>query len=794
MNVVTITWSLVASACLTLAAMNVLVWFKKRTEWSNLLIFAMAAGTAGIAFGELAMMMAGTPAQFGRALRWTHLPVWLVIVSLVLFVRTYLRSGRPWLAWTVCGVRTLSLVLNFVFSPNLNYREITSLHQIRFLGESVSIAQGASNPWMLLAQAGTLLLAVFAVDAAFTVRRREDRRKALVLSSGIMFFVLASLTQSVLVFWGIVSMPITISVFFLGIVAITAYEMSLDVRRAAQLSNDLRESEARLRDIMFSVGDWVWEVDEKEVYTFSSTKGSELFGHVIGKTPFDLMPPDEAKRVGALFSEIAAKKAPITDLESWRVGKNGEKIYLLTNGVPILDETGNLKGYRGVDKDITDRKNMEESLRTSEEKFREFFKNTPDYCYIISPEGTILNVNSAVLRALGYEKEELIGKPVSMIYESGSFARMKELFGQWKTSGQVRNEEVVIITRQGEKRTVLLNVGAVRDNAGTIIYSTSVQTDITERKLAEASRREGLERYKAVVEGFDGLIYICSQDHRIEFMNKRLIERTGRNAAGELCYKALHDKDAVCEWCVNEKVFEGETMRWEVQSPKDHRWYYVVNTPIYHVDGTMSKQAMIMDITERKLAEEALDESRTQIAAVMNSTNDWIWSVDPVRFGLLTWNRGLADHFLKRVGLTIAVGMTPYDLLPPERAAQWPELYNRALREGTFTTEYDVTNQANILLLSINVMKRGGQVFGISVFGKDITERKVAEEALKENESALRNSRKDLQLLAGRLIFAQEEELRRLSRELHDDLTQRLAVLAIEAGKLELDLDKMPER
>ena len=506
------------------------------------------------------------------------------------------------------------------------------------------------------------------------------------------------------------------------------------------------------------------------------------------------MPPDEANRVGALFSEIAAKKAPITDLESWHVGKNGEKICLLTNGVPILDETGNLKGYRGVDKDITDRKNMEESLRTSEEKFREFFKNTPDYCYIISPEGTILNVNSAVLRALGYEKEELIGKPVSMIYESGSFARMKELFGQWKTSGQVRNEEVVIITRQGEKRTVLLNVGAVRDNAGTIIYSTSVQTDITERKLAEASRREGLERYKAVVEGFDGLIYICSQDHRIEFMNKRLIERTGRNAAGELCYKALHDKDAVCEWCVNEKVFEGETMRWEVQSPKDHRWYYVVNTPIYHVDGTMSKQAMIMDITERKLAEEALDESRTQIAAVMNSTNDWIWSVDPVRFGLLTWNRGLADHFLKRVGLTIAVGMTPYDLLPPERAAQWPELYNRALREGTFTTEYDVTNQANILLLSINVMKRGGQVFGISVFGKDITERKVAEEALKENESALRNSRKDLQMLAGRLISAQEEELRRLSRELHDDLTQRLAVLAIEAGKLELDLGRMPEK
>jgi len=131
----------------------------------------------------------------------------------------------------------------------------------------------------------------------------------------------------------------------------------------------LRASEERLRDITFSMADWVWETDENGVYTYSSEKGLDLFGStqkdIIGKTPFDFMPPDEAKRVAALFAEIVANKAPIIDLENWNIGKNGERICLLTNGVPILDEEGNLKGYRGVDKDISERKLAEEQIRTA---------------------------------------------------------------------------------------------------------------------------------------------------------------------------------------------------------------------------------------------------------------------------------------------------------------------------------------------------------------------------------------------------------------------------------------------
>ena len=93
-SLVTVIWSMIASACLTLAGIQLLVWCKTRDAWPNLLFSLTAVSTAAFAFCELRMMRASTPAEFASTLKWGQVPVWLLVVSLVGFVRVLLKAGQ----------------------------------------------------------------------------------------------------------------------------------------------------------------------------------------------------------------------------------------------------------------------------------------------------------------------------------------------------------------------------------------------------------------------------------------------------------------------------------------------------------------------------------------------------------------------------------------------------------------------------------------------------------------------------------------------------------------------------
>jgi len=164
-------------------------------------------------------------------------------------------------------------------------------------------------------------------------------------------------------------------------------------------------------------------------------------------------------------------------------------------------------------------------------------------------------------------------------------------------------------------------------------------------------------------------------------------------------------------------------------------WISINSVPLFNMGETTPDGVITTfhDMTSYKIAEKELYESNILRKAIVESTSDLIWSVDPERFGLLSFNNALASYFKKSRGITIQTGYPPEILLPTaEYAKVWHGMYKRAMIEGHYTTEYLVHTGKRVLELSFNVLKQDNHIFAISVFGKDITRRKQAEEKLKK--------------------------------------------------------------
>lgn len=142
----------------------------------------------------------------------------------------------------------------------------------------------------------------------------------------------------------------------------------------------LRESEGRFRDVVNNTGDWIWEVDKEGRYTYSSPVVKQVVGYedkeVLGKHFYDFFHPDERDELKNAVFELFKQKKPLKDFINRNVHKDGHVVILEISGVPLLDDSGNLVGYRGIDRDITPRKEAEEKLKETLEMLRKSLAGT----------------------------------------------------------------------------------------------------------------------------------------------------------------------------------------------------------------------------------------------------------------------------------------------------------------------------------------------------------------------------------------------------------------------------------
>lgn len=227
-------------------------------------------------------------------------------------------------------------------------------------------------------------------------------------------------------------------------------EMGVRARKASEKA--LMESEERFRSLVESSNDWIWEINADYCYTYVSPRVIDLLGYasetLMGKTPFSLMPEAEAAIAKARFSNIADQRKSFRLWEHRYQHQDGRLIYMETNGSPILDADGNLKGYRGIDRDISERKRVENELRLYKDQLEETVQQRTSELLLARDAAEAANkAKSVFLANMSHE----LRTPLNAILGYSSLLRCDSQM----TPPQ--RDKLGIINRSGERLLNLIN-------------------------------------------------------------------------------------------------------------------------------------------------------------------------------------------------------------------------------------------------------------------------------------------------------------------------------------------------
>jgi len=498
MSWVTFIWAMVFGACATLALPHLLIGLKQRAA-ENLLFALAAFSVAVIALGELFLLHARTTEEMGRALQWTHIPIFFLIVAIVFFVRAYFGTGRLWVGVAACGVRLVCLIINFACPPNLNFREITGMRHFHFLGETIAMPVGVGSPWTRLGELSSLLLLAFVIDASWTLWRRgsaEGRRRAMVVGGSITLFILLSAGLSALIHHQMVHLPYVISFPFLGVILAMGFELSSDILRAAQTARQLRVSETALREsearmsLAAEAADlipWTWDILRDEVWI--TERGRELFGFPTAEPLsfsgfLEALHVEDRSRIEKLLG-VARAEGGDYEGEYRVVRPSGETRWVSGRGRVEFDRDGKPVFMRGVSRDITGRKVAEEALRESEGRFRTVADIAPAMIWMSGTDKEGVFFNKGWLEFTGRTVDQELGAGWLKGVHVDDLAHCLDVCGTAFVNREPFTVEFRLRRKDGEYRW-LLDTGTPRFDAdGQFLGYIGSCIDIAERKQAE---------------------------------------------------------------------------------------------------------------------------------------------------------------------------------------------------------------------------------------------------------------------------------------------------------------------
>ncbi len=383
-------------------------------------------------------------------------------------------------------------------------------------------------------------------------------------------------------------------------------------------------AETRFEQIAENAQEWIWEVDAKGLYLYASPVVERILGYtpaeIVGKKHFyDLFHPNKREEFKEAAFKVFAQKHPFRGFTNRNVHKEGHDVWLSTSGVPVSDDKGNLLGYRGADTDITERREKEETIRISEQKYRKLFEEALDGIALAdATTGELIDCNEALSRLVGRKKSELIGKSQTILHPPRrTRSKFSETFEQHLGNQEGQVVETQVITKAGDMKEVAIKANLFELRSRKVLQG--IFRDITERKRAEEER----SRLVTAVEQAGEMIIVTDTDGIVQFVNPAFEAVTGysREEAIDRHIEALvkgGEYDEMLHRHLSETLGRGEIWRGRFTGRKKDGSLYLADSTISPVRDAAGDIVSYVRV-ERDLTDQLALEAKVQQAQKLES-------------------------------------------------------------------------------------------------------------------------------------------------------------------------------
>jgi two-component system, NtrC family, sensor kinase len=391
----------------------------------------------------------------------------------------------------------------------------------------------------------------------------------------------------------------------------------IDITERKQAEDRLRESEQKYRTILEEMGDGYFETDLAGNVTFVNDAIVLHSGYsreeLIGMNYRALRPKGEAKAVFEAYNRVYKTGEPSRNIPTETVSKDGKHVFAETSAFPIRNDEGEIVGFRGIRRDITERKQAEEALKKSEERYRQLAENAGEAIFVVQ-DGVIKFINPKGAELAGYSIQEMVSRPFVQFIHPDDVGLVADRYAR-RIKGEAVPQiyEFRIIRKDGDSRWAELNaVTASWENGPAVLCFAN---DVTERKKTGEALRQSEERYRAMLEKMEDSYSEVDLSGNITFINSAACRHLGysREELMGMSYKSFTAADHINPMfqiynAIYRTGVPNKGFRWKIVG-KDggHRLIDASASPMRNDKGEIIGFSTVgRDVTERTKVEEQL--------------------------------------------------------------------------------------------------------------------------------------------------------------------------------------------